>query len=324
MNNKGPWERFQDVFRRPNNAVIQLIVINVAVFVVIDVLIRTIMGLANAPEIYGTIKEWLVLPAWMIDSIEGQPFILRQIWSPITYMFLHGDFLHLLFNMLFLYWFGMFVQNYLGSDKVVSIYVLGGLAGGLAYILLYNFVPLFEGQRAILLGASGAVFAIVAAAATYLPNTSVHLMFLGPVKLKYIALFYVVLFVYRLSGNNAGGEAAHLGGVLLGYLYIRQYQKGRDIGLWVTKALAWIKNIFKPKPKIRVTYRNTDSSSRSQSSRPRKSAFRASTTTSPASTEGKDNTSQAEIDAILDKISAKGYESLSKEEKQKLFNASKK
>lgn len=324
MNNKGPWERFQDVFRRPNNAVIQLIVINVAVFVVIDVLIRTIMGLANAPEIYGTIKEWLVLPAWMIDSIEGQPFILRQIWSPITYMFLHGDFLHLLFNMLFLYWFGMFVQNYLGSDKVVSIYVLGGLAGGLAYILLYNFVPLFEGQRAILLGASGAVFAIVAAAATYLPNTSVHLMFLGPVKLKYIALFYVVLFVYRLSGNNAGGEAAHLGGALLGYLYIRQYQKGRDIGLWVTKTLAWIKNIFKPKPKIRVTYRNTDSSSRSQSSRPRKSAFRASTTTSPASTEGKDNTSQAEIDAILDKISAKGYESLSKEEKQKLFNASKK
>lgn len=319
MNNKGPWERFQDVFRRPNNAVIQLIVINVAVFVVIDILLKMVARFSLAYEVYENIKLWLVLPAWAIDSLNGSPFILRQIWSPITYMFLHDGLFHLLVNMLFLYVFGRIVQDYLGSDKVVSIYVLGGLVGGLAYILLYNFVPLFEGQRAILLGASGAVFAIVAAAATYLPNTSVHLMFLGPIKLKYIALFSVVLFAFRLSViDNPGGEAAHLGGALLGYLYIRQYQKGRDIGLWVTKTLDWIKNIFNPKPKIRVTYRNTDSSSRSQSSRPRKSAFRAS------STEGKDNTSQAEIDAILDKISAKGYESLSKEEKQKLFNASKK
>ena len=177
-------------------------------------------------------------------------------------------------------------------------------------------MPYFAGavSNSILLGASGGVIAIVVGAATFQPNYAVHLIFLGPVKLKYIAAFYVISSFLQSTGTNAGGEIAHLGGALMGYLAMSQLQRGNDWSKPVVSFIIWVKSLFKPQPKIKVTYR-----SERKTTGKKKASTRKSKSTPSASVV----TPQEEIDAILDKISEKGYDALSKEEKQKLFNASK-
>ncbi|NVJ45566.1 MAG: rhomboid family intramembrane serine protease, partial [Cytophagia bacterium] len=148
-------------------------------------------------------------------------------------------------------------------------------------------------------------------AATFQPNYAIHLLFLGPVKLKYIAAFTVLVSFIQSTGANAGGEIAHLGGALVGFVSIKQLQQGSDWSRPVVSVISWIKSLFKPQPKIKVSYKNTKTTSSRTTSRTK------------ARTETKSKNAQEEIDAILDKISEKGYDALSKEEKQKLFNASK-
>ncbi|MEL6537257.1 MAG: rhomboid family intramembrane serine protease [Bacteroidota bacterium] len=331
MNNRaGILDQFKDAFRRPNNAYIQLILINVVIFLALDGILRITLSLADQYEIFDQFKSWFVLPANFVDE-GGGPYLLRQPWTLFTYMFLHGGLWHLASNMLFLFFFGRLVQEYLGSHKVISLYVLGGLVGGLLFLILYNVAPVFEGSRAYLLGASAGVFAIVVGAATLLPDHAFHLILLGPVKIKYIAGVYVIVFFFGLVGSNAGGDAAHIGGALMGYLYVRQLQQGKDYGLWVIKVMEWFQRLFRPKPKIRVTYRNPNPST-SRGTQKAKATKRTAASAGTSSSPGSNRTaksspsgstiSQDEIDAILDKIADHGYDSLSKEEKQKLFNAS--
>jgi hypothetical protein len=214
--------------------------------------------------------------------------------------------------MLFLYWFGRLVHDYLGNTRLINLYILGGLAGGVLYILIYNISPLFvdEVGRSSLIGASASVFAIVVAAATLMPDHQFHLLLLGPVKIKYIAIFYVAMSFVGSIGPNAGGDIAHLGGAFVGFIYVRQLQKGLDLGSWIQSVLDFFRSFF-IRPKVKVTHRSA------RRTRPRAKA--SSSKQTPTSS----GVPQDEIDAILDKISAKGYESLTKEEKQKLFNASK-
>ena len=256
------------------------------------------------------IIQWIMLPAAI-------PEFLIKPWTLITYFFLHERFFHILFNMLFLYWFGKIIKEFLGGGKVVNLYILGGLAGGIFYILIYNTIPLFADRidSSMMLGASAGVFAVVVGAATFMPNYTIFLMFIGPVRIKYIAIFYVILAFAQTTGANAGGELAHLGGAAIGFIYIKQLQQGSDWGKWIHSFFAFFKSFFKSQPKVKVTYRK---SSKSKS----KSTEKGQTTAS--SSRPVDSASQEEIDSILDKISHSGYESLSKEEKQKLFNASKK
>jgi membrane associated rhomboid family serine protease len=229
-------------------------------------------------------------------------------WTLITYFFSHSmiQFLHILFNMLVLYWFGRIFTEYLGSDKLIAVYVLGGIAGGLVYLMAYNLIPNppeFLSRGTGLVGASAAIFAVMVAIATMLPDYTVFLMFLGPVKIKYIAGVYIFLSFVGSVGSNAGGEIAHLGGALIGFVYTKQLQAGVNWGAWVTYLLEGIKSLFRPRPKVKVSYRKSDGGQR------------------PTAGSG---ISQKEIDDILDKISDGGYESLSKDEKEKLFKASKK
>lgn len=306
-------EELKFAFNRPNNGLIRIVLINLIVYALLIVL-RVILNLSGAEQVYGWIMTQLMLPS------DVQTFLTRP-WTIITYMFTHMDFFHILFNMLFLYWFGQLVMEYLGSRKFVNIYVLGGLAGGLFFMLMYNLVPYYHSQLGVpLLGASAGVSAIIVAAATLVPNHSFHLIFIGPVKIKYIALFYVVFKSFAgLDGPNAGGELAHLGGALVGYFYIIQLRKGNDIGGWISGFLDWTKGLFERKPKIRVTHKQRTFTGGNQGgfTQPRSAKTTKNTATRTV-------TEQEEIDAILDKISERGYESLSKEEKQKLFNASKK
>ncbi len=302
--NGGLLDDFKNAWSKPNNAVVQLILINVIVFVAARVL-KVFFDISGATDTFYFFFRKLQLPS-DIGALFTQP------WTIVTYFFTHFDFFHVLFNMLFLYWFGRIIQEFLNSKRVISLYVLGGLFGGLLYIFIYNFIPFYSDRVAesMMLGASAGVFAIVVGAAVFMPNYTFFLLFLGPVKIKYIAIFYVFMSFIGSTGYNAGGEIAHLGGAFIGWMYITQLNKGSDLGGWVISFINFVKSMFKPQPKIKVTHRGESRRKHKRSA--------------PKTTSSSSETPQAEIDAILDKISQSGYESLSKDEKQKLFNASKK
>jgi len=213
--------------------------------------------------------------------------------------------------MLMLYWFGRLIVEYLGNQKLINLYILGALAGGTIYLLVHNLIPYYQERYGVMVGASAAVYAIAIAAATLVPNYTFHLVFIGPVKIKYIAGFGILLSFLGTVGGNAGGNIAHLGGAFIGYIYIKQLQSGNDWGNWVSRIMMFFKSFFVKQSKIKVSHKKTK-------------AQRKSSTNSNTSSTAANLFNQAEIDAILDKISQSGYESLSTEEKQKLFNASKK
>lgn len=298
---------FKNAFNRPNSAHTQLIIINVVVFLAFAVL-YVFSRLFGLPQLFEVVHNQFSIPPVFTD-------FLARPWTVITYAFAHSlsDIFHIIMNMLVFYWFAKLIIEYLGSDKVIIIYVLGALAGSITYLMMFNLVPYYIMESSTfpgMVGASGAVLAIVVAAATLLPNYSFFLIFIGPVNIKYIAGFFLVTSFLGSVGHNSGGNIAHLGGALMGYFYIKQLQSGNDWGKWIISTMNFFKSFFKPSSKIKVSYKK-EKTTASRSSSSRSSAKKGS------------DASQEEIDAILDKISEKGYESLSKEEKQKLFNASK-
>jgi membrane associated rhomboid family serine protease len=290
-------EDLKNSFSRTSNGLNQIILINVIVFIVL-IFLKVFLTISGFSEIYHTITNQLLLPA-SIDQFIYKP------WTLLSYFFTHEGFFHIIFNMLALYWFGLLITEFLGSKRLISLFMFGGVAGGLTYLLMYNTIPYFADRAhyTALLGASGGVYAVVVGAAVLLPDYTFFMLFLGPVKIKWIAAFYLLLSLAESIGPNAGGNLAHLGGAGLGALYIWQLRQGNDFGRPFELFFNWVGNIFKPKPKIKISYKNTDKKTSSHS-------------------QSYDNVSQDEIDAILDKISKFGYEKLTKEEKQKLFKAS--
>ena len=283
-------EDFKNAWSKENNALVKIILINVIIFIGAS-FIEVFLTLSGGGNLFKLIINKLMLPASFTS------FII-QPWSLISYFFLHLNFTHILWNMLFLYWFGKIIQDNIGNNAVISLYVLGGIIGGLSYMALFNIIPYYENRisESLMLGASAGVFSIVAGSATLLPNYTFYLLFLGPVRITYIALFYILLSFLDVTGSNAGGEIAHLGGALIGYLFIRQLQNGINMGEGIINII----NLF----------------NRKENKKERKETI--------INEEHKSDISQDEIDNILDKISESGYSSLSKKEKEKLFNASKK
>lgn len=276
------------------NILVKLIVINVLAFLVVR-LGAFFFGMAP-----GYFSRWFVLS----DNLDT---ILYQPWTLISYGFLHFDFFHILFNMLWLYWFGRFVLNLFSEKRLLTVYLLGALFGGLLFVLSYNFFPVFKESRGFLIGASGAVTAIMIFIATYAPNTEIRI-FTFNLKLWHIALFLFLLDLVRIPGSdNAGGLMAHVGGGVFGYIYAVQLVKGNDIGKWFENIMDWVANLFKPKAKkpFKKVHRTTHTSPQRSKSKEQKSDY------------------QKKVDVILDKIGKSGYESLSKEEKDFLFKAGK-
>jgi membrane associated rhomboid family serine protease len=294
-------DEFKNAFSRPNNAHVQLIMINVVVFLVIGVL-YVFSRVLSLESVFSVIHDQFSIPPKVTD------FILRP-WTIITYAFMHDLFsiFHILFNMLALYWFGRLFVEYLGSDKLIALYLLGALAAGVCYLLVFNTIPFFKNQADFpgMVGASGAINAVLVAAATLMPNYTFFLLFFGPVKIKYIAGVFIFISFLGSVGPNAGGNVAHLGGALMGFIYIKQLQIGVNWGGWITAIIDWTMGLFTSRPAVKVTYRKQENSEAKKNA-------------------GRHGISQQEIDDILDKISDGGYESLSKEEKEKLFKASKK
>ena len=285
-------------FRRGNIS-LQLIYINVGIFVV-TTLISVFLMLFNWDAT--SWLQYLELPAWL-------PLFLKQPWSLVTYMFLHAGALHLLFNMLWLYWFGQLFLSLYSARHFRGLYILGGLCGGLLYMLAYNVFPYFSNYLygSFLLGASASVLAIVVATAVRSPEYRVNFMFVGAVRLKYVALFVVLTDLLFVTSGNGGGHIAHLGGALAGWWFARSLQKGTDITGWINKvfdALSGGIKLKRPakKPKMKVE----------KGGRTADYDFNA-----------RKKQQSEEIDRILDKLKKSGYSSLTTEEKKRLFDASK-
>lgn len=279
-------------FKKQDNALIKIILISIF-FYVVDCLFWLISQFSSS-QLWSTFYTWRALPSSLTD-------VIVKPWTVLTYGFTHDipSPLHIFFNMLGLFWFGGLIQEYINSRRLVSIFILGIITGAVAFLLFFNFIPPFNQQSAYLVGSSAGLFAVIVAAATLLPEYRFNLLFIGPVKIVYIALFYIFLSLIGTAQHNAGGNLAHLGGALLGFTYIKLLRKGYDLGKPIQRILSWKFFSFR-RNKIKVAYRSHG----------------------PIHPEGFPN--QDEIDFILDKISRSGYESLSKEEKDKLFKASQK
>ena len=279
---------------REGSALTRLIYINIGVFLLIRII--------NVP--YSLSGHEFPLIGWLAMPADINQFLARP-WTIITYMFLHYGFLHILFNILWLYWLGRIFLFYFDGRKMLGVYLLGGIAGGLFYLLAYNLFPVFEGvlEKSQLVGASAAIIAIVIAVAIYAPNHIIYLAFIGPVKMKYIALVSVIMSIIGISSFNAGGNLAHLGGAFMGMVFALQYKRGADLSKIVSKPFGIISKWLKPKPKVKITYRSTGNRDIDYNRRK--------------------NAQQERMNEILEKISKSGYDSLSKEEKEILFRMGK-
>lgn len=284
-------------FRR-GDIVTRLLYINVTVFLIVTI-VNIGLLLFNLPT--GRWDTYLALPA------SPARFIL-QPWSLFTYMFMHAGVFHILFNMLWLYWFGRLFLQFFSAKHLRGLYLLGGICGGLLYILAYNVFPYFSPlvENAMMVGASASILAIVVATAVREPNYPVQFMFVGTVRLKYVAIFMIILDLLLMTSGNAGGHIAHLGGALAGWWFAAGISDGHDATKWINHAFDFLAGSRKPirrKPKMKVHY----------SDKQKDYDYNA-----------RKKEQSEEIDRILDKLRKSGYGSLTEEEKKRLFNASKK
>ena len=298
----------KESFKR-GNTLIKLIYINLAVFVVAKlgfvfylIFFPNNAGVSKLGAYYDHVLSYVMLQSDL-------KLLLYRPWSVVTYMFLHFEFLHILFNLLVLFWFGRIFLQYLTEKQLLTTYLLGGIAGAALFVLSYNVFPGlvdYVGTTQAL-GASAAVMAIVIAIASFAPNYEVYLFFIGRVKIKYIATAYVVLDVLQLASSNTGGHIAHLGGALYGLIFATQLQKGKDVGRGFDRFLDTLAVAFKRKPHLRVTYKGKKADAKEMTDMDY-NKYRANV--------------QKEVDRILDKIAKSGYDSLSKKEKEILFKMS--
>ncbi|WP_340073919.1 rhomboid family intramembrane serine protease [Leptobacterium sp. I13] len=281
----------------------KMIVINTVIFI-LNILLPFLFSL---PQDF--FLKWFELPKQFSE------FITRP-WSIITYAFFHADGIgqgrlyiwHILWNMVLLYFSGRIFLNLFRGRRFLNVYFLGAIMGGVFFVLSYNMFPAFFQVNTSLIGASAAVMAILIFVCTYIPNQETRILFFN-VKLWYIGGFFVILDLVQIPFGNAGGHLAHLGGATLGFVYAKKLYEGKDIGEWFEKIMSRMVSFFKPKKKspLKTVYKKE----------------KVTATTASYSASYTKNEHQQKIDDILDKISKSGYESLSKEEKDYLFNAGK-
>ena len=296
----GPADKFR--YKLQTATVVEkLIGLNV-LFFILFYLAKTVAFLFQWPSDF--LLEWFVFPK------EPGEYIFKP-WSIITYSFLHSGIWHILSNMLILYYAGIYFLTYFSAKKLLNFYFLGVITGALIYMLSYNLFPAFQSTgRSYLLGASAGVMAVLVGIATHVPHLRIRLLFLGSIKFWYIAAFLVLLDIIQIPISNSGGHLAHLGGAMFGYFYAKQLGKGNDIGSGFEKLIAGFLSLFetqkKTKSTMRTVYKKTGNSS-----------------VTPSATKISKTEKQQKIDTILDKISKSGYDSLTKQEKDFLFDAGK-
>lgn len=263
----------------------KLIYINLAVFL----LVYIVNSFSHLFQINSNlIVNWLALPADLNEFI-------HKPWTIITYGFLHTSFIHILFNLIVLFFVGNLFIDYFTQKQLLNFYVLGTFFGGILFLISYNSFPALKNSTDVnvLLGASAGTYAILIGIATYIPNYSFKIPLIGYIKLWHIATFFILIDIIQIAGNNTGGHLAHLGGALFGFLYVNK-ASNKELDIFSP-----FKNLFKKKDKpLKTVYKSGN--------KPRKKTVTKTQ-------------NQQEIDAILDKISKSGYDALTKGEKEFLF-----
>ena len=289
---------------RAGDFLTRLIYINAGAFALVQ-LALLVCRFFNLPDYW---VQYLEMPAWL-------PSLARQPWSVLTYMILHTHFVHAIFNLIALYYFGRLFLSYYTQKQLVATYIWGGLAGALFYLLGVNFLPAYDAIKHLdyLVGASASVMAILFAAVGCAPDNEINLTLIGRVKLKYIGLAFLAFDILSLGGINSGGSLAHIGGAIMGYLYAYLYTRGTDLSRPINAVIntlvnAWPKQSPLKKGRIKVTTNNTRHMSDAEWNQQHKQSEKAR---------------QERIDLLLDKIKKSGYQNLTEEEKKSLFDLSK-
>lgn len=289
------WDEIRSAFRH-GTSLTKLLFINGTLFLILKIL-EMVFYLAGNPGFSVEILPYLAVPAYL-------PALTNHFWTPVSYMFLHQGFFHLLFNMLVLYWFGRIFLEYLDQRKLVALYLLGGLSGAIIYIACFNLLPVFSDMlvSSVAIGASASVMAIMTAIAVWIPEYQVLLFLIGRIRLKYLALIMFLLTSVLDFSVNTGGKIAHIGGAAFGVIYALSLKKGTDLGKGINALIDLVVTSLKPRSKTRVIRNKTPKNDSDYN------MMKAA--------------KQAEINRILDKVSKGGYDSLTKEEKKKLFSES--
>ncbi|AUC80877.1 rhomboid family intramembrane serine protease [Lacinutrix sp. Bg11-31] len=276
----------------------KIIFVNIGVFAVVA-LLNTVYFLATKSHLL-LFQDYLALP-------EDLNQLIFKPWTFLTYAFMHTSFWHLLGNMIALYYFGRIFLTFFSVKQLINYYFVGGLVGGLVFVVSYNLLPALVDESAILLGASASVFSVLVGATTKSPNYVLNLFGVFQLKLWVLTVLYLISFIALIPYANAGGELSHLGGAVFGYIYTKQLVKGNDIGKGFERLLVTITSWFKPRKKGNLKTVYKDKSKVGGYTKGEFSEFN----------------NQKKIDVILDKISKSGYESLSAAEKEYLFKAGK-
>ncbi len=301
------WKDIKASFKQ-GTILTKLIYINLFVFLAVNIAyiffaLFNSAGASSANLRVQFMQDWIT---YLMVPASFAKLILKP-WTLVTYMFLHFSFIHILFNLLWLYVFGRIFLQYLTEKQLMSTYFLGGLAGAFLFILSYNVFPGLKAMVDVaeMLGASAGVMAVAMAISFYRPDYTMHLIFIGPVKLKYIAIFFIVTDILQIASYNAGGHLAHLGGVIYAYFFVMQLRRGKDMGHGFNRLMDNIVTFFSGrKRKMKVSYKKSVRDMTDLEYNRRKAQ------------------KQEEIDRILDKIAKSGYDSLTKKEKETLFKMS--
>jgi membrane associated rhomboid family serine protease len=317
------WQNIRYEYSR-GNAVVKLAMLNIAVYILVN-LISVPFFLSGIQYQFYTnfLADWFYLPS-------SPEKLLFRPWTLFTYMFMHASLWHLIFNMLVLYGFGRITNDLIHNSKIVPLYLLGGFAGALLFMVSFNAFPVFWHLGSVpLVGASAAVMAMLLSAATLNPQGHIRLILIGSVELQYVALALVVIDVLSIPFTNPGGHFAHLGGAIMGWFYIFQLRRGRDLGYPIRVTAKFLSNP--------IAFANANSRKKRAPKLAYKKAAEPVVSEAPVisgkgpegygrsfSSRYKNMTIDECVDAILDKINAKGYDSLSQEEKDFLAKSSKK
>lgn len=282
------------------NALVALLVILATIFCLIQFVWLVYWMSGNEVQIFKKdVYHWFTLPADL-------NLLLARPWTFITYMFIHFDVFHFLGNALWLWAFGYILQDLLDNNKLIPVFLYGGVAGALVFLLSYNLIPRLP-IESTLEGASAGVMAVAIATTTLAPTYRLLPMFNGGIPLWVLTIIFVIIDFASITGSNGGGHLAHLGGAVIGFVFIKQLQRGNDWSIWMIKSYNWISNLFNPEKK---DWKKTA----------RQSYYYKTEGTQPF--KKIPNITQKRVDDILDKINQRGYRSLTEEEKEILKRAS--
>jgi len=288
----------QDAFQ--GDYLVRLLYLNIGVFVLYSISNAVITLFTGQLGLIPRLADNLL-------ALPSDPFkLIVRPWTLLTYMFTHFSFRHILFNMIILYFSGKMFMEYLGEKRMLALYIYGGLGGGLLYIILYNLSPILSSGSMV--GASAGTIAVLVAGALYLPNMPVRLWGIFEIKYWMLAAGIVLLDILSLTGSNAGGHIAHLGGAIVAFFFIRSMRNGHEWNVYLFQIVDAVRNTLYSRSRRRKGFRFGE---------------RNYTKYEEVKNSSENNTNTEKMDAILDKIKEKGYDSLTKEEKAYLFKISK-